>query len=417
MSAVDHEVIVVGAGPTGLLLAALLADAGVDVAVWEARRETSPGSRAIGIHPPVLAALEASGITERILAHAARVTTGVARAGGRTLGVVRFDRLSSRFGFVATAPQAHTEAALAGMTPVRRGRRVRSVRDRGTHVDVLADEAGRVSVSTARIVVLASGAGGRALAPAPMAVHAHTYPDRYLMADVDDPSGRFADTAVITLDAAGVVESFPLPGALGDSGTGASGPPVLGTGASGTGATMRRRLVARIADSDHRHGDPAGVLAHAVDARTGEEELAGAIADSPVSSFGIRRVLARRMRVGRVVAIGDLAHEVSPIGGQGMNLGLLDAATLAPVLVRWLAAGVPGAGLARWERDRLASARTAARLAGLNTALGRPRGTVGQALASAALGVALRPPLGTIPTRAYAMGFDRSAALSRAPSP
>jgi 2-polyprenyl-6-methoxyphenol hydroxylase-like FAD-dependent oxidoreductase len=406
----DHDVIVVGAGPTGMLLAGELARRGAAVALWEARSDAAGGSRAIGIHPPVLAALDAPGLTAHLLENAVRVTRGIARTDGRRLGEVRFDRLSARFPFVATVPQAHTEAVFAGAAPeVRRGATVRAVHDRGAYVEVEVEQDGARSSATARVVVLATGASGRALAPAALAVRSHPYRDRYLMADVDDAVGSHPHTAVITLDAEGVVESFPLPGG-------------------------RRRLVARVGEQTHTStgyaapgeelGDPtagsdssAGVsdterLSRAVATRTGEMALAAAVQTAGVSSFGIRRSLARRLRSGRILAIGDLVHEVSPIGGQGMNLGLLDAVTLAPLLTAWLSGPEPVDELARWERDRLVSARWAARLAGLNTAIGRPRTAAVQSLAMTALAVALSPPVSRVPARAYAMGLDRHARLA-----
>ena len=100
------DVVVVGAGPVGLLITGELHHRGVEVTVLEQRPEAGAGTRAVGIHSPVLAALEARGVTERLLAHAVRVTRGGARAAGRTVGVVRFGRLPARVPVGATGEAA-----------------------------------------------------------------------------------------------------------------------------------------------------------------------------------------------------------------------------------------------------------------------------------------------------------------------
>ena len=396
-----HDALIVGAGPAGLLLAAELARRGVDVALLERRRGGGAGTRAIGVHPPVLAALEASGATERLLAGAARVPRGVARgvdrSGARVLGEVRFDRARARFPFVATAPQALTEAAVGRGAPEPvRGLRIDALAERGDHVAArgVAEPGGEEREVRARVAVIAAGAAGRPLA-AFATPRSRSYADRYLMTDLAaDAAGARdpGDAAVVTVHPEGVLESFPLP----DGG---------------------RRLVAW--DGAARRDRPAGGelerLRRAVARRSGDEALAAGV--TRASAFGIRRVLLPRMRAGRILVIGDAAHEVSPIGGQGMNLGLLDAAALAPILAAWCAGRGSDADLDRWERARLASARTAARLAGLNTALGRPRGPLAHRVLTAALGAALSGPLAAPAARAYAMGFDRAARVSRPARP
>lgn len=396
MTAVDHDVIVIGAGPAGLLLAAELTRRGIDTALLERRTESrsegEAGSRAVGVHPPVLAALESSGATERILDEGARIPRGIARARGRTIGEVRLDRLPIRFPFAVSVPQAITEAAVAAGGPIpRRGVCAVSLAERSDHVAVAVRRGSGRAELRARAVVVAAGASGRDLVEPFIPQRGRAYRDRYLMADLLSAPGQPRDTAMITLHPAGVVESFPLPGG-------------------------GRRLVARIGASTEGGSSPsadeaAAQLRRAVADRTGEERLAAGI--ELASAFGIRRALLRRMRCGRVIAIGDTAHEVSPIGGQGMNLALLDAVALAPVLARWLTETGAEAGgtreLDRWERDRLASARTAARLAGMNTALGRSRAPWAFACTAAAIGASLSTPLARSAARAYAMGFDRAA--------
>lgn len=379
------DVVVVGAGPVGLLCAAELAARGVDVDLLERRPAAGSGSRAIGIHAPVLAALERGGLTDRLLATAVRVHRGEARADGRLLGVVRFDRLPVRFPFVATLPQADTEAALAARAPEPlRGAQVLALLPRRDGVVVRSAVGGRIVERTARVVIVATGGGGRDLVYRPDAVPTTVYHDRYLMTDAAAAPGRDAttapgDVAVVDLGRAGVLESFPLPGG-------------------------RRRFV--VWDDPAADPSPAARAARlrAALAEHGDHDAASAVDDA--TAFGVRRVVAPRLRNGGVLVIGDAAHEVSPIGGQGMNLGLLDAAGLAPLVAQWIREGAaPEAGLRRWEGQRVAAARRAARLATMNTALGRPLGRA-HALRTAGVRAMLAPPLGRLFAHAYAMGFD-----------
>lgn len=93
-----------------------------------------------------------------------------------------------------------------------------------------------------------------------------------------------------------------------------------------------------------------------------------------------------------------------------MNLGLLDAATLAPLLVAWISTGTaPEAELRHWERARLRSARRAAQLAALNTRLGRPLPPAVDAARRLGVRLMLGPGAGGVFAHAYAMGFDAEA--------
>ncbi|WJL94357.1 NAD(P)/FAD-dependent oxidoreductase [Microbacterium sp. ET2] len=375
------EVVVVGAGPVGLLAAAELRRLGRDVTVIERRPIAGPGSRAIGIHSPSLAALEPGGYTESLLAEALRVDRGEARAGGRVLGVVRFDRLSRRFPFVATLPQAATERVLTDGAPeVERGVTVRGiVAERGA-VRIDVERAGEPGEMRAAVVIVASGAGARELVYRPGAVAVREYADRYLMADA--PAGG-RPVAEVHLDRGGVLESFPMPGGV-------------------------RRFVAW--DPSPEDDDPAARTARLRAAVADRGRADAAVSIDGATSFRVRRAVAPRLRRGRVVVIGDAAHEVSPIGGQGMNLGLLDAATLAPLVAAWVRNGeAPDAELERWERRRVASARRAAMLASLNTGLGRPRGAAADATRRVALRALLAGPGARAFAHAYAMGLDRDA--------
>ena len=372
-----------GAGPVGSLLAAELLRRGVDVRVLERRVTPGLGTRAIGVHAPVLAALEESGITERLLEKAQRVPRGEARAGERVLGIVRFDRLSTRFPFVATLPQADTEAVLGAVAPEpERGAEVTGIRRRDSSVELTVRSGSGVEELTAPIVVLAGGWAARSLAYRDGRVPTTTYPDRYLMSDIVVPARAEPAVAIVNLAPGGVLESFPLPGSV-------------------------RRVVAWDAAADPAV-DLASVRVQRLrEALRSRGEAAVADAVQTATAFGIRRVIAPSLRRGRLFVIGDAAHEVSPIGGQGMNLGLLDAVGLAPLLARWVhERTAPHADLAAWERRRVRSAVRAGQLAAANTVLGRPRHGGADLARRALVRGMLVPPLGRGFAWAYAMGLD-----------
>ena len=383
-------VIVVGAGPVGTLLAGLLRRGGVDVLLLERREQAGGGTRAIGIHAPVLAALEPSGLTDALLADARRVPRGEARADGRRLGVVRFDRLSTRFPFVATLPQSQTESVLAGTAPApRRGFAVSRVQRTGRMLSVLGANGER---EAAPIVVIAGGGRARPLVYRGDRLGVTTYPDRYVMADIAVPGHPHPDTAIVNLARGGVLESFPMPAGV-------------------------RRFVAWDTAGEPAHdrgtagADPSAAAADRLRAALrsrGEPDAGEAV--TTATTFGVRRVVAPALVRGALFVIGDTAHEVSPIGGQGMNLGLLDAATLAPLLTRWVRDGAPPeAELSRWERRRVRSAATAARLAAVNTALGRPLGIRAHSGRGMLVRGMLAGPAGRAFAHAYAMGLDADA--------
>jgi 4,5-epoxidase len=79
------------------------------------------------------------------------------------------------------------------------------------------------------------------------------------------------------------------------------------------------------------------------------------------NAFGVHRRVATALRAGNVFLAGDSAHTHSPVGGQGMNIGLHDAYNLATKLARVLHGDAPEALLDAYERERLPVARSVVR--------------------------------------------------------
>jgi 2-polyprenyl-6-methoxyphenol hydroxylase-like FAD-dependent oxidoreductase len=374
------DVLIVGGGPVGLYLAALLLQEGVRVRVLEQRLQRDRHSRAIGIHPPALTALDRVGVASILVSEGVAIRRGMAMSGSRTVGSLSFATVSERFPFVLALPQFRTEEILE--------LRVRELDPealvRGAQVTGAAHGGGRVTLDvdagtarwqdTASLAVAADGSRSLMRTLLHVPVRSKTYPDHYVMGDFA-AAGSFGDDAVLFLEAGGIVESFPLPGAV-------------------------RRWVVRV--SEPVRAPSATGLAGLVQQRTGI--LPEADTNTMLSSFSVRSSIALRLVAGRTALIGDAAHEISPIGGQGMNLGWLDAQELAPIICAAMAGKQVERPLRDFEFRRRRAADVARRQSEVNMMLGRPLPRQALAMRNGAIGaVAAVPPLNRLVARRFTM--------------
>lgn len=163
MNTRQTDVLVVGAGPTGLLLAGDLAAAGVDVLVLERRVEESNITRAFGVHARTLEQLDARGLADDLAATGAHVQQL------RLFGRISLDlgRLPSRFNYLLVTPQYETEGVLLQRVEelgveVLRGAGFVGLRQDDAGVDVRARSRDGQELSVrATYVVGADGVGSR----------------------------------------------------------------------------------------------------------------------------------------------------------------------------------------------------------------------------------------------------------------
>ncbi|MCW2144630.1 2-polyprenyl-6-methoxyphenol hydroxylase, partial [Actinoplanes cyaneus] len=303
----ETEVIVVGAGPVGLMLAAELRLAGVSTVVLE--RADAPGThpRALGLHARTLEQLAMRGLQEPFLSAGVRVPSW-------HFGFLRerldLTRLDSPYPFMLAFPQHRTEAILE-QRALELGARVL----RGVQVTGLAQDEDGVQVRTgdgsvrrAAWVVGADGAGSTVRRSAGIdfpGTDADTY--AYL-GDVRADAPPAPGWGVQNEKGALIVA--PVPGGLLRF-TGYD-PEDRGSGRRELTLDELREITGRIGGADFGLRDPAWL-----------------------SRFGNATRVAAQYRKGRVLLAGDAAHMHFPAGGVGLNLGLQDAMNLG-----WKLAGV-----------------------------------------------------------------------------
>ncbi|MGW1213777.1 FAD-dependent monooxygenase [Streptomyces sp. NPDC002499] len=308
-------VIVVGSGPTGLLLAGDLASAGVHVTLLEKRpHELSNLSRAFGVHARTLEQLDARGLAEQLLA------TGDTITGLRLFRRLTLDlgTLPSRFPFLLITPQYEVERLLE-----RRAREagvafeyeaeVVGLRqdDEGVDLDVRGAD-GTVATRRAAYVVGTDGHHSAVRRAVGLPFPGVSVIKSLFLADVrlaQPPEG------VLTVNGAG--DAFAMIASFGDGWYRVMG-------------WNRRNEVADDAPLDL--DEIKEVTRRALGTDHGMHDARW------LSRFHSDERQAPEYRVGRVFLAGDAAHVHSPAGGQGMNTGLQDAANLG-----WkLAAAVQG---------------------------------------------------------------------------
>jgi 2-polyprenyl-6-methoxyphenol hydroxylase-like FAD-dependent oxidoreductase len=342
------QVAVVGAGPVGLYVACALALRGVQVRVFERASTPSPRSRAIGIHPPGLRALSQIGVADALVTQGVRVERGLALADGRCLGQVSFAHLRGPHAYVLSVPQRETErlleARLAELAPgaLRRGHELSGLRVAAHGVELCGTGPHGPWASSASALVACDGKRSRVRELLGIPCRGAAYPFCFVMGDAPDQTA-FAQNAVIGLHSGGLVESFPLPGQM-------------------------RRWVAFTGRS-RSPADPE-LLCALVRARAGVELAPESLRS--VSAYQAEHQLAERFFCGPVILAGDAAHVVSPIGGQGMNLGFMDGELLAASAHAWLDPTRARVQLRSYDASRQRAVRRARLRSELFMLLARP---------------------------------------------
>lgn len=321
----NTDVLIVGAGPTGLTAAVALLSRGVTATVVDRQAAGANTSRAAVVNARTLEVLEGLDVARRLAKEGVEAPRFTIRDRGRTLIPVDFSGLPTDYPYSLMVSQATTERLLLERLEelggsVLRPKTLIAVDQDSTSVTATFGDGDTIR---ARYVVGADGISSVVREQAGIGFAGSVYDESFALADVRLTGSAPEDEVILYWAKEGLTVVAPLPGGV-------------------------HRIVAPVAEAPEEPS--AAFVQQILDTRID----AGALRVDEViwgSRFRIHHRVADTFRVGRLLLAGDAAHVHSPAGGQGMNLGIQDAVSVADALTAVLA-GEPDTRLDEYSQSR-----------------------------------------------------------------
>lgn len=332
------DVLVVGAGPTGLTLAASLIARGIDATVVDQLPSGANTSRAAAVNARSLEVLEDLDVSRRLVESGLTAPRFTMRDGSKTLISVDFSKLPTNYPYTLMISQADTEHILEQRLNELGGKVIRpktlsSISQDATGVIATFEDGESIR---AKYVVGADGMNSTVRRHAGIGFSGSEFAESFVLVDVRVTGDAPRDEVNLFYGNDGLNVLAPLPDNI-------------------------FRIVAPVADAPRT--PTAEIAQQLLDTRgfgpgrtVVSEVLWG-------SRFRIQHRVADSYRAGRLLLAGDAAHVHSPAGGQGMNLGITDAIALAGALETVLRGGPDGA-LDSYSETQRARARQVLTLTG-----------------------------------------------------
>lgn len=338
----ESPVLIVGAGPTGLALALWLVKLGVRARIIDKTADAAPYSRALGVHARTLELYRQLGFANEAVAAGIEVTSINLWSHGRRAVSVPFRHVGeglTPYPFVLDfAQDAHerlliAQLAAAGVTVERRTELI-GLTNQGDGVSAALRTADGVEEACRFLYVCGCDGSHSAVRDAiGVAFPGGTYEHLFYVADVIGRGPAVDQGIHVALDEADLLAVFDMKG------------------------SRRVRLVGTVREDASAAADRGTLGFDDVSSRPIGELHLEVDRVNWFSTYRVHHKVASRFRDGRVFLLGDAAHVHSPVGAQGMNTGIGDAANLAWKLASVLDGHASDTLLDSYEAERIAFAR------------------------------------------------------------
>ncbi len=309
----DVDVLVVGAGPTGLTAACEALRFGLSVRVIDRKQGRSTHSKALVTHAPTLEVFQAMGVADAMLAAGVPFAALNAYAGSprrqRRVDLLGLPWGDTAYPFWLSIPQDDTEQVLEDHLhslggAVEWSTSLDELHERDGHVEALVEHDGGVERMTAHWLVGCDGGRSRVRDQVGLRLKRRDAGATFVLADVKSSLTIPQNEGYAYLDPHGLLLVVPMP------------------------EPDRWRIIAHVPAQENE--PPITVDADFLDELI--RQRSGLEFDSHevtwTSQFNLSHGLATHYRKDRVLLAGDAAHIHSPVGGQGLNAGVQDAHNL-----------------------------------------------------------------------------------------
>ncbi|MGD0430168.1 MAG: FAD-dependent monooxygenase [Acetobacteraceae bacterium] len=334
------DVLIAGAGPTGLVLALWLTKLGVKVRIVDKTAEAGTTSRALAVQARTLELYRQLDLTDAVLEHGHKVPAVNLWVGRKPAARVLFKSVGADltpYSFLQIFPQDQHERLLIerlrafGVSVERQTELVRFEDPGDRIIGHLRGPDGREEVCEASYIAGCDGARSIVRETSGTGFPGGTYRQLFYVADVVASGPAINGELHIDLDEADFLGVFPL---------------------AGEGCA---RLIGTVRDERADHAD--SLRFEDVSDRAINHLEVNVQAVNWFSTYHVHHRVTDHFRKGRAFLAGDAAHIHSPAGGQGMNTGIGDAINLAWKLATVLAGRAPDRLLDSYEAERIGFAR------------------------------------------------------------